>query len=83
MPSVWAIRSELNATASVSTKDAGAKEGNKTMARRKLTFKEQLKGVRAALKSKRTPPQLREGLRNRAVWLGKRIGRETTRRGNP
>jgi signal transduction histidine kinase len=39
------------------------------MARRKLTLKEQLKGVRAAVRSKRTPPQLREGLRKRARWL--------------
>jgi hypothetical protein len=44
------------------------------MARRKLTLKEQLKGVRAALKSKRTPLQLRHGLQARAEWLRKRIG---------
>jgi signal transduction histidine kinase len=39
------------------------------MARRKLNLEEQLKGVRAAVRSKRTPPQLREGLRRRAKWL--------------
>jgi hypothetical protein len=39
------------------------------MARRKLSFEEQLKGVRAAARSKRTPPQLRDGLRKRAKWL--------------
>lgn len=39
------------------------------MARRKLTLEEQLRGVRAAVRSKRTPPQLREGLRKRARWL--------------
>jgi hypothetical protein len=44
------------------------------MARRKLTLKQQLKGIRAALKSKRTPPQLRDGLRKRAEWLYKKIG---------
>lgn len=43
------------------------------MARRKLSLKDQLRGVRAALKSKRTPPQLKKGLRNRADWLRKRI----------
>ena len=40
-----------------------------TMARRKLTIGEQLKGVRAAIRSRRTPPQLRAGLRNRAKQL--------------
>ena len=48
------------------------------MARRKLTLKEQLKGVRAAVRSKRTPPQLREGLRKRAKWLIEQI-----RQGHP
>jgi hypothetical protein len=43
------------------------------MARRKLTLKEQLKGIRAALKSKRTPPQLKGGLRKRANWLAEKI----------
>ena len=43
------------------------------MAHRKLTLEEQLKGVKAALKSRRTPPQLRQGLRKRADWLKKRI----------
>jgi signal transduction histidine kinase len=43
------------------------------MARRKLTLEEQLKGIRAAVRSKRTPPQLREGLRKRAKWLIEQI----------
>jgi hypothetical protein len=43
------------------------------MARRKLTLNEQLNGVRAALKSKRTPPQLKGGLRKRAEWLDKKV----------
>lgn len=46
------------------------------MAHRKLSFEEQLKGVRAAIRSKKTPPQLRQGLRQRAEWLKKQI-RET------
>jgi hypothetical protein len=45
------------------------------MARRQLTLKEQLKGIRAAIRSKRTPPQLREGLRKRAKWLRAEIRR--------
>jgi hypothetical protein len=44
------------------------------MARRKLTLEQQLKGVRAAIRSKRTPPQLRDGLKRRECWLSKRVG---------
>jgi hypothetical protein len=43
------------------------------MARHKLSLEQQLKGVRAAIRSKRTPPQLREGLRRRAEWLEEQI----------
>ncbi len=43
------------------------------MARRKLSLQEQLKGVNAAIRSRRTPPQLREGLRKRAAELEKQI----------
>ena len=46
------------------------------MARRKLTLEDQLKGVKAALRSRRTPPQLRDGLRRRARHLEKTLGRE-------
>jgi hypothetical protein len=45
------------------------------MARRQLTLEEQLKGIRAAIRSKRTPPQLREGLRKRVKWLKEEIRR--------
>ena len=45
------------------------------MARRRLTLAEQLKGIRAAIHSKKTPPQLREGLRKRAKWLKDEIRR--------
>ena len=45
------------------------------MARRRLTFEEQLKGIRAAIRSKKTPPQLREGLRKRADYLAAEIRR--------
>jgi hypothetical protein len=51
------------------------------MARRKLSLEQQLKGVRAAIRSKRTPPQLREGLRRRAEWLDKQIGDSGRRKG--
>jgi len=51
------------------------------MAHRKLSFEEQLKGVQAAIRSKKTPPQLRQGLRQRAEWLKDQI-RETTPKPN-
>jgi hypothetical protein len=46
------------------------------MARRKLTEEQQLKGVRAALRSRRTPPQLKEGLKRRAEELEKKLEAE-------
>ena len=45
------------------------------MARRKLTKEQQLKGVRAALRSPRTPPQLKDGLRRREAALLKLLKR--------
>ena len=49
------------------------------MPRRKLTFEQQLKGVRAAMRSPRTPPQLRKGLQRRAEELEKQITAQTER----
>lgn len=43
------------------------------MAHGQLTLKQQLKGVTAALKSPRTPKQLRRGLEKRAKELRKQI----------
>ena len=43
------------------------------MARRKLTLEDQLKGVRAAIESRRTPPQLKDGLKRRADELQTKI----------
>lgn len=39
------------------------------MPRRKLTLSEQLRGVRAALRNRKTPKQLRDGLRKREAQL--------------
>jgi len=47
------------------------------MARRTLTIQEQLKGVRAAIRSSRTPPQLKEGLRRRQAALEKQVARRS------
>lgn len=49
------------------------------MPRRKLTLEQQLKGVRAAMRSPRTPPQLRKGLQRRAEQLEKQITAQTER----
>jgi hypothetical protein len=45
------------------------------MARRKLSIEEQLVGVTAALKSPRTPPQLKQGLKRRKEALEKTLGK--------
>lgn len=47
------------------------------MARSKLTLEQQLKGVRAALASPRTPPQLKPGLRRRAEVIEKVLKEES------
>lgn len=45
------------------------------MARRKLSLRDQLKGVRAALNRRRTPNQLKEGLQRRKQFLEKALGK--------
>ena len=40
----------------------------------RLSPEAQLKGVRAALRSWRTPPQLKDGLRKRAAQLERKLG---------
>ena len=52
------------------------------MAHRKLTTEDQLKGVRAALRSPRTPPQLKEGLRRRERELSSRLQSSGARKRN-
>jgi hypothetical protein len=47
------------------------------MTRNKLSLEDQLRGVSAALKSKKTPPQFREGLRRRKMELQKNLGRSS------
>jgi hypothetical protein len=43
------------------------------MAHRELTLKDQLKGVRAALKSRKTPKQFRAALERRAAQLQEKL----------
>lgn len=52
------------------------------MAHRKLTIEDQLKGVRAALRSPRTPAQLKEGLRRREQELSSRLQSSAVRKRN-
>ena len=66
--------SGAHAASDVSAQASGEKEESQKMARRKLSLLEQLKGIRAALQSPRTPPQLKEGLRRRAEMIEKQVG---------
>lgn len=43
------------------------------MARNKLSLADQLRGVKAALRSKRTPRQFKDGLRRRKAELEKQL----------
>jgi hypothetical protein len=45
------------------------------MPRYEWSLKEQLEGVRSALRSRKTPPQLKEGLRQRAAELERQLRR--------
>jgi hypothetical protein len=49
------------------------------MARRTLSLEDQLRGVTAALRSRRTPRQLREGLQKRKETLEKVLGKPSRR----
>jgi hypothetical protein len=51
------------------------------MARRRLTLEAQLKGVRAALRSRRTPRQFLDGLRRQESKLERRIAAQAARAG--
>jgi hypothetical protein len=48
------------------------------VAHRRLSLEQQLKGVRAALNSRRTPKQLKKGLKKREKELRKRIKKNGT-----
>ncbi len=50
------------------------------MAHRRLTLEQQLVGVRAALRSRKTPKQLREGLGKRQAQLEALLRRQAARR---
>jgi len=76
---LWAFWAGAYPAPELSATTSGEKKGEEAMARRKLTLEEQLRGVRAALRSKRTPPQLKEGLRRRAEVLEKEIGQPSSK----
>jgi len=70
---LWTVRPIALATENVSAKTKGEAEKEETMGRRTLTLADQLRGIRAALKSKRTPPQLKPGLTKRKEFLEGRL----------
>jgi hypothetical protein len=60
----------------LATEISRRKERSKTNHGSRLSLRDQLKGVRAALRSDRTPPQLKAGLRKRAAQLEKTFREE-------
>jgi hypothetical protein len=79
MPGVRTVRSDPNSASALSANTKRETEKEETMGRRTLTLEDQLRGIRAALKSKRTPPQLKPGLTKRKEFLEKSLGRERQR----
>ena len=73
MPPMWIVWTGDYSAQEVSPQADRIKEEKKKMARRKLTLKDQLKGVKAAIRSSRTPPQLRDSLRRRVGELEKKL----------
>jgi hypothetical protein len=74
MSQLLSIRANAEASEVVQTQAEGTSKKEEKMARKKLSLEDQLRGVKAALKSKRTPPQFRDGLRRRKEELQKKIG---------
>jgi hypothetical protein len=77
-----ALRTEPGSSSTISSYLKGKEKEKKAMARRKLTLTEQLRGIRSAIKSKKTPPQLKPGLEKRKDALEKPLGieRKTTKK---
>lgn len=69
------VRSNGDASAQIHTQKEGSEKREEAMAHHKLNPEQQLKGVQAALRSPRTPPQLKDGLRRREQVLLKAIER--------
>lgn len=78
MRPIWAV---YHASREIQAKSARVEEEEKEMAHRKLTLKEQLKGIKAALRSTKTPPQLKAALRRRANFLRDMFKREDYKNG--
>lgn len=70
---LFAIWANVDASEVIPTQADRASQKEEEMARNKLSLADQLRGVKAALKSKRTPPQFREGLRKRKAELQERF----------
>jgi hypothetical protein len=77
---LWIVWPSHDPGTRISADGAGEEEEEKAMARRRLNLEQQLKGVKAAIRSKRTPPQLRDGLRRREVWLKDQVKKNVKRK---
>jgi hypothetical protein len=66
---VWIVRASPDTATAIQSEKERNEKGAEKMAHRKLTTDQQLKGVQAALRSPRTPPQLKDGLRRREKTL--------------
>ena len=64
MWTLWTVWASVNAAQTISTKATGKEEEKKSMARRKLTLEEQLKGVRAAVAASALLPSSERGCGN-------------------
>jgi hypothetical protein len=76
---VRSVRAGDDSAKAIPTQATGTQKGEKTMARHKLTLQEQLRGVRAAIHSRRTPPQLKKGLERHRDKLEKKLARSKDR----
>jgi hypothetical protein len=74
---MWALWSKPHSPSAFSANLKRTQEEKKTMGRRTLSMKEQLVGVIAALKSPRTPPQLKPSLKKRKETLEKALGEQS------
>lgn len=77
MPAVRLVRPSGDPARTVPASATGIESEAQIMARSKLTTQQQLMGVRAALESRRTPPQLKPGLWRRAAELERMIERKS------
>jgi len=80
LPLLWTVWTGNYPAPQIQTQKTRDQEEEEPMARRKLTLEDQLRGVRGAIRSPKTPPQLKPGLRKRAATIEKRLGRRNKKK---